>query len=39
MVCRLFGTKALSEAILAYGHLGYKEHISMKFYLKIKGFH
>ena len=39
MACHLFDAKPLSEPMLAYHQLGPKEHISMKFNLKIKGFH
>ena len=39
MACRLFGDNPLSEPIMVYCQLKPKEHISMKFYLKFKGFH
>ena len=40
MACRLFGTKPLSEPMLASCQLETKEHnISMKLYLTFKGFH
>ena len=39
MVCRLFGTKPLSEPILPFCQLGPKEHASVKFRLKFNSFH
>ena len=39
VVCRLFGTKPLSEPILPYCQLDIKKHISLKLYLKFKNFH
>ena len=39
MPCRLFGAKPLSEPILPYCQWDPKEHISVKFYFKLKSFH
>ena len=39
MACCLDGTKPLSEPMLTYCQSDPKEHISMKFYLKLKYFH
>ena len=39
MACRLDGAKPLSEPMLPYYQLDPKEHISMKFYLRLKYFH
>ena len=39
MACRLDGAKPLSEPMLTYCQLDPKEHISMKFHLKLKYFH
>ena len=38
IACRLFGTKPLSEPILACCQLDPKEHVSMKLYLKYQKF-
>ena len=39
MACRLFGAKPLSEPMLPYCQLDPKEHISVKFCLKLRSFH
>ena len=39
MACHLIGAKPLSETTLPYCQLHPKEHISTKFYLKLKSFH
>ena len=39
IACHLFGAKPLSEPMLAYCQLDPKEHVSIKFCLKIKSFH
>ena len=39
MACRLFGAKPLSEPMQAYCQVEPKEHISVKYYSKFKGFH
>ena len=39
MACRLFGAKPLSEPMMLYSQLDRKEHISVKFYLKLKSCH
>ena len=39
MACRLIGAKPLSEPMLSYCQLGFKEYISVTFYLKFKSFH
>ena len=39
MACRQSGAKPLSEFMLTYYQLDPKEHISIKFYLKLKYFH
>ena len=39
MACGLVGAKPLSKALLPYGQLDPKEHISVNFYSKGKSFH
>ena len=39
MASHLFGAKPVSEPLLVYCQLDPREHISVKFYLNIKGFH
>ena len=39
MGCRLFGDNPLSELMMVYSQFDPKEHISMKFYLKLNSFH
>ena len=39
MACRLFSAKPLSAPMMTYCQLDHDEHISMKYYLKLKSFH
>ena len=39
MACRLFSAKPLSEPMLPYCQLDFREHISMKFHFRFKTFH